>query len=248
VADDLPFPTAVSAVCGDVPVQIVRSVRAGLYRDDTPAPGADPFAIADGETSARQHYLAAIDAARRSLYLEQQFLASPEALVAIEAALERGVEVVILMPGAPMEQVREARRDPRYAPLFDHLGTLGRFPHFTLAAPVATGPNGRTRDVYVHAKVGLVDDGWATVGSTNIATRSFYGDTELNASFWHPGLVRAFRCDLLREHLDVDTTPLDDRAAFRLYAEIARANRARRDRGEPLQGLAVALDPARYAD
>jgi phosphatidylserine/phosphatidylglycerophosphate/cardiolipin synthase-like enzyme len=248
LADDLPFPTALSPASGEVPVQIVRTVHAGLYRVDTPSPGAARFAIADGETSARETYLAAIDAARRSLYLEQQFLAAPDALVAIEAALERGVEVVILMPGAPMEQVRDARRDPRYAPLFEHLGTLGRFPHFTLAAPVASDGDGRTREVYVHAKVGLVDDAWGTVGSTNIATRSFFGDTELNASFWHPATVCAFRRDLLREHLGVDTAALDDRAAFRLYADVARANRDRRARGEPLQGLAVALDPARYAE
>lgn len=246
-AGDLPFPTAVSPACGDVPVQILRTVRAGLYTADTPSPGAGPFAIAVGETSAREQYLAAIAAARRSVYLEQQFLASPEMLVAIEAALERGVEVVILMPGVPMEQVREARRDPRYAPLFVHLGTFARFAHFTLAAPVATNGSGEMRDVYVHAKVGLVDDAWATVGSTNIATRSFYGDTELNASFWHAATVRAFRRDLLREHLDVDTAHLDDRAALRLYAEIARTNRVLRDRHEPLKGLAVALDPAEYA-
>jgi phosphatidylserine/phosphatidylglycerophosphate/cardiolipin synthase-like enzyme len=246
-ADDLPFPTAASGVCGEVPVQIVRTVRAGLYTADAPSPGGVRFAIADGETSAREQYLAAIAAARDGVYLEQQFLASPEALVAIEAALERGVEVVILMPGAPMEQVREARRDPRYAPLFEHLGTLGRFPHFTLAAPVVPDGRGGWQDVYVHAKVGLVDDAWATVGSTNIATRSFYGDTELNASFWHAATVRALRCDLLREHLGVDTADRDARAALRLYAQVARANHTRRTNGEPLQGLAVALAPAEYA-
>jgi phosphatidylserine/phosphatidylglycerophosphate/cardiolipin synthase-like enzyme len=246
-AGDLPFPHAVSAPCGDVPVQIVRTVRAGLYRVDTPTPGGAAFAVAAGETSARDQYLAAIAGARRSLYLEHQFLASPEALLGIEEALERGVEVVILMPGAPMQQVREARRDPRYAPLFEHLGTLARFPHFTLAAPVVTGPDGVVQEVYVHAKVALVDDAWATVGSTNIAVRSFYGDTELNASFWHPATVRALRSVLLREHLDVETAPLDDRAALCLYAELARANRTRRERGEPLRGLAVALDPKTYA-
>jgi phosphatidylserine/phosphatidylglycerophosphate/cardiolipin synthase-like enzyme len=246
-ADDLPFPTVASAPRGDVPVQIVRTIRAGLYRADTPTPGGAAFPVADGETSARDQYLAAIAGARRSLYLEQQFLASPEVLLAMEEALERGVQVVVLMPGDPMQQVREARKDARYAPLFEHLGTLARFAHFTLAAPVVTGPNGAAQDVYVHAKVGLVDDAWATVGSTNIATRSFYGDTELNASFWHAATVRAFRCALLREHLDVDTAHLDDRAALRLYAETARANQKRRARGEPLQGLAVALDPKTYA-
>ena len=246
-AGDLPFPTAASAPCGDVPVQIVRTVRAGLYRADTPTPGGEAFAVADGETSARDHYLAAIAGARRSLYLEQQFLASPEVLLAIEEALGRGVEVVILMPGDPMQQVRDARRDPRYAPLFEHLGTLARFPHFTLAAPVVTGPNGAAQEVYVHAKVGLVDDAWATVGSTNIATRSFYGDTELNASFWHEEAVRALRGELLREHLGAETGGLDDRAALRLFREIAQANRTRHARGEPVQGLAVAIDPAEYA-
>jgi len=246
-ADDLPFPTTPSPVRGDVPVQIVRTVRGGLYTVDTPSPGAAAFPIATGEFSAREQYLAAIGGARRSLYLEQQFLAAPDALVAIEAALERQVEVVILMPGAPMEQVREARRDPRYAPLFEHLGTLGRFPHFTLAGPVTNDARGETRHVYVHAKVGLVDDAWATVGSTNIATRSFYGDTELNVSFWHPETVRAFRRELLREQIGVDTDRLDDRAAFRLYAEVAGANRARLAARAPLQGLAVAIDPADYA-
>lgn len=246
-AGDLPFPTATSAVHGDAPVQIVRTVRAGLYAADTPSPGGIVFPIAEGEFSAREQYLAAIEGARRSIYLEQQFLASPEALVALEAALERGVEVVILMPGDPMEQVRAARRDPRYAPLFEHLGTLGRFPHFTLAGPIGSGDRGEPRHVYVHAKVGLVDDAWATVGSTNIATRSFYGDTELNASFWHPETVRAFRRDLVREQVGVDTAHLDDRAALRLYAEIARANRTRLAQQAPLQGLAVAIDPAAYA-
>jgi phosphatidylserine/phosphatidylglycerophosphate/cardiolipin synthase-like enzyme len=246
-AGDLPFPSAPSAVRGDVPVQIVRTVRAGLYAADTPSPGGAAFPIAEGEFSAREHYLAAIEGARRSVYLEQQFLASPEALVALEAALERGVEVVILMPGDPMEQVRAARRDPRYAPLFEHLGTLGRFPHFTLAGPISSDDGGEPRHVYVHAKVGLVDDAWATVGSTNIATRSFYGDTELNASFWHPDTVRGFRRDLLREHIGVDTAHLDDRAGLRLYAEVARANRTRLAQRAPLQGLAVAIEPAEYA-
>jgi phosphatidylserine/phosphatidylglycerophosphate/cardiolipin synthase-like enzyme len=248
VADDLPFPTALSPACGEAVVQVVRTVRPGLYTADTPSPGAARFAIADGETSAREQYLAAFAAARRSIYLEQQFLASPEALAALEAALERGVEVVILMPGEPMQEVRAARRDPRYAPLFDHLATLDRFPHFTLAAPVVTCDGREPQQVYVHAKVGLVDDAWATVGSTNIAVRSFFGDTELNASFWHPDTVRAFLRDLLREHLGEDTAALDDRAALRRYAAIARDNRDRLTRGEALRGLAVALDPKRYGE
>ena len=36
------------------------------------------------------------------------------------------------------------------------------------------------------------------------------------------------------------------RAALRLYREVARKNAARRAAGEPLDGLAFALDPATY--
>ncbi|MGH7289995.1 MAG: hypothetical protein ACREJT_02205, partial [Myxococcota bacterium] len=88
---------------------------------------------------------------------------------------------------------------------------------------------------------------WCTIGSANIGNRSFFGDTELNASFWHAPTVRALRCDLLREHLGRDTNELDERAALRLYREIARKNTARRAAGDPLEGLAFALDPATYA-
>jgi cardiolipin synthase len=97
----------------------------------------------------------------------------------------------------------------------------------------------------INLEVTLVDDGWATI-ETNVATPSFHGDTELNASLWHTPAVRALRRELLIEHLGVDTTMLDDRGALRLYGEVARANRARRARGERLQGLAVAIDPAEY--
>jgi phosphatidylserine/phosphatidylglycerophosphate/cardiolipin synthase-like enzyme len=55
------------------------------------------------------------------------------------------------------------------------------------------------------------------IGSTNLANRSFYGDTELNASLWHGPTVRALRAELLREHLGRDNSALDDRAALPLY-------------------------------
>ena len=76
---------------------------------------------------------------------------------------------------------------------------------------------------------------------------SFYGDTELNASFWRGPTVRALRCELLAEQLGRDTSALDDRGALRMYREVARQNTARRSAGQPLEGLAFALDPATYA-
>jgi hypothetical protein len=58
--------------------------------------------------------------------------------------------------------------------------------------------------------------------------------------------VRALREALLREHLARDTSSLDDRAALRLYREVALANRDRRADAKPLAGLAYRLDPREY--
>jgi cardiolipin synthase A/B len=62
-------------------------------------------------------------------------------------------------------------------------------------------------------------------------------------------VVRALRCELFAEHLDQDTASLDDRSALRLYAQIARENRRRRDADDfNWQGLAFSLDPAAYGE
>jgi hypothetical protein len=60
-------------------------------------------------------------------------------------------------------------------------------------------------------------------------------------------VARALRCALLAEHLGRDTAGIDDRAALRLYREIARENRRKHDAGDAgWQGLAFSLDPATY--
>jgi phosphatidylserine/phosphatidylglycerophosphate/cardiolipin synthase-like enzyme len=245
-ASDLRFPASLSTAAGEVPVQITRTVRAERYTAATATPGAPVFAIAAGEASVAEQYLAAVDAAASSIYFENQFFGSHEILARLERALERGIEVVYLLPAVPMVEIRTARSDARYAVFFERLAGLGRYDNFTMAGLAACAAPARYQDVYVHAKAALIDDGWATIGSTNLMTRSFYGDTELNASFWHGATVRALRRELLREHLAMDTEDIDDRAALRLYREIAHANRDRRRRGEALRGLAVALDPAEY--
>ncbi len=244
--DDLPFPAGLSAAAGEVPVQITRTVRPGLYSSDIATPGGAPFPIAGGEGSILDQYIAAIDASRRSIYIENEAIGSPQIVDRIDAALGRGVEIVFLVPGTGHSEMRAARRDPRAAPLLEKIAALARHDNFTLAGIAGNRASGRYEEIYTHAKAALVDDAWATIGSTNIANRSFYRDTELNASFWHHGTVRALRVELLREHLGLDTAGTDERAALQLYRSIARANRDRRVSGEPLKGLAYAIDPAEY--
>jgi phosphatidylserine/phosphatidylglycerophosphate/cardiolipin synthase-like enzyme len=245
-AGDVEFPAFLPPAAGEVPVQMTRTIAPGLYAAEVAAPGGKPFAIAGGEQSVLEQYLAAIAAARSSIYVEDQAIGSPAIVDALQAAVERGVEVVFLVPGNAHPAFVAARRNPRAAFFFDKLARLGAHERFTLVAIASSLPDGRYEEIYVHAKILLVDDAWGTIGSANVADRSFRDDTELNASFWHPPTVRALREALLAEHLGIDTAGWDDRRGLRLFREIALANRGRRARGAPLAGLGYALDATTY--
>ena len=124
---------------------------------------------------------------------------------------------------------------------------MGLIENFMLAGIAGIGADGRRKSIYVHAKLMLVDDEWATVGSCNLHRFSLFGNGEMNVAFSEPNTVRAFRCELLREHLDQDTFGIDDRAALHLFRKIARANRRKFEAGDHIwQGLAFELDLATY--
>ncbi len=243
---NLAFPTVVSAQAGASIVQMQRTIRAGQYTNSTAAPEGEAFAVSGGEHSVFDQYIAAIDAARETIYIEDQYIASPPLIEHLHAALERGVDVVFLCPASPEPQIIASRQRPEAKAFYDRIGALGRFGHFLLAGIAAPQSDGSLRDVYVHDKIMLVDDCWATIGSCNIATQSFFNDSELNAAIWDEDFVRALRAELLREHLGIDTSHMEARDALRLYREAARANAQARHRGEAMNGLAYALDPAMY--
>ncbi|MCH2172463.1 phospholipase D family protein [Myxococcota bacterium] len=245
--ENLPFPRTASRIAGPVPVQIQRTVRRGQYQATDATPDGQPHDLEQGDYSIVDQYLEALRSARHTIYFEDQAIGSPEIVDGLHAALGRGVRVVFLAPADPNPEMLLGRRSDGSHPFWASLARLGEYERFTLAGLASSAGAGQYENVYVHAKICLVDDVWCTIGSTNIANRSFYGDTELNASFWHGPTVKKLRCQLLREHLNLDTTTLDDVRAFARYHEIAQANAQRRTRGDPLQGLAFRLNPSTYA-
>jgi phosphatidylserine/phosphatidylglycerophosphate/cardiolipin synthase-like enzyme len=56
--------------------------------------------------------------------------------------------------------------------------------------------------VYVHAKVGIVDDLWLTLGSANLNEHSLFNDTEVNVVVRDERPARAARLRLWSEHLE----------------------------------------------
>jgi phosphatidylserine/phosphatidylglycerophosphate/cardiolipin synthase-like enzyme len=227
---DLSFPTETPARQGEATVQIQRTIHPGRYTRTDATPGGVAFDIAAGERSILAQYQAAIDAARRSIYLEQQHITVPEIVTSLRGALDRGVEIVALLP---------AEGD-----IPADLAALGACERFTLAGIAGIGADGARAPVWGHAKLMIVDGEWGTVGSSNLHRFSLFGNGELNASFRDRATARALLRELLAEHLDRDVAGLDDRAALRLFRAIACENRTRHDAGDPeWQGLAYSLLP-----
>jgi phosphatidylserine/phosphatidylglycerophosphate/cardiolipin synthase-like enzyme len=52
----------------------------------------------------------------------------------------------------------------------------------------------------VHAKIGIVDDRWLTIGSANLNERSLFNDNEMNVVTHDEALARATRLKLWSEH------------------------------------------------
>ena len=244
---DLSFPTVVSAPRGDSTVQVQRMINPGLYGDGVPTPGGTPFDIAAGETSVLEQYELAIDAARSSIYIENQALPVVALSRKLQHALRRGVWVTLVVPAEPEQHVRVARRDPSRVEHFAAIEELGTFETFALVGLAAGGPLGRPEAIYVHSKIMLVDDLWTTIGSCNLHAFSLGGHSEINASIWDPALTRRLRSELLAEHLGQDVGHLDDRASMELMKRASLSNRKSLvDGSGGWRGLAVALDPSGY--
>ncbi|UYN96157.1 MAG: phosphatidylserine/phosphatidylglycerophosphate/cardiolipin synthase family protein [Enhydrobacter sp.] len=246
-SDSLPFPTALSQSTGTSTIQIQRMLHPRRYTNGQASPGAPPFDVGGGERSILDQYLEAIDAARRTIYLEHQAIPIPEVAARLGKALERGVAIVLLVPAEAEAHVLAARRDPAQRAPFDSLARLGQHPNFLLAGLAERGEWG-PRPKYVHAKLMTVDDCWATVGSCNLHWFSLSGHSELNASIWDAAVAREIRCRLFDAHLGVATAALDDVTALRLYRTVALANRRRMLVGSgDWEGATYALDTANYA-
>ena len=61
----------------------------------------------------------------------------------------------------------------------------------------------------MHAKIGIVDDAWLTVGSANLNEHSLFNDTEMNVVTHDAGLARSSRLRLWSEHLELPSEKID---------------------------------------
>ncbi|MBS2015103.1 MAG: phospholipase [Deltaproteobacteria bacterium] len=169
----------------------------------------------------RDLYVRAIRDARRSIYIETQYLTSccvRDALVKRLRDRSKGaLDVVIVVPNKPEKFKEEITvGHPQTAVIERIRRAADRGGHsLGIYDVVSTDPaTGEERFVYVHSKLMIVDDRFFTMGSANLANRSMTLDSELNATWWAgprgealAEAIRAVRVRLMTEHLGRDVDP-----------------------------------------
>jgi phosphatidylserine/phosphatidylglycerophosphate/cardiolipin synthase-like enzyme len=232
--EPLPAPPAGAAAAGDVEVQVVRTIPERQYR----------FA-SRGDFRILESLIRALRSAERLVYLESQFLWAPEVVDLLAAKLRdppsEDFRVIVVLPS----RANNGQEDTRGQLAI--LADADRDGHRFLGATISA-LTGRTLDrVYVHAKVGIVDDRWLSVGSANLNAHSLFNDSEVNVITCAPELARETRIRLWAEHLDRDRSEVDGdpaRVFDELWRPVAREQLERSRRGELRTHRLVELPPA----
>jgi phospholipase D1/2 len=196
----LPAPAGGHGAWPDGLEPTLREVEVAIARTHPPRPGRPAV------HEVARLYADALNAARRSIYCETQYLASASIadLLATRLAEPDGPEVVVVNPRHAAGWLEEEAMDTARALLVERLRGADRHGRFRILQPVTA----QGEPIYVHAKVLVVDDRLVRVGSSNLNNRSMGFDTECDLAVEAaPGeagdatraAIRAFRDGLVAE-------------------------------------------------
>jgi phosphatidylserine/phosphatidylglycerophosphate/cardiolipin synthase-like enzyme len=217
---------------GSVELQVVRTVPERVYD-----------ALPKGDFRILESYVRALRSAERLIYLENQFLWSPEIVSILADKLQRpprdDFRLLVVLPAKPSTGGDDTRG--MLAELVQADGGAGRF----LACALFAREGPHADPIYVHAKIGIVDDRWLTLGSANLNEHSLFNDSEMNIVANDPALARETRVRLWAEHLEreehevdaADPTTLVDEA----WRPIAEEQLSRREQSTSLTHRLVRL-------
>ncbi|MGH3972201.1 MAG: phospholipase D-like domain-containing protein [Pseudonocardiaceae bacterium] len=212
-------------------LQVIRTL--GSDRFDKPE---------DGEKGVLEAYLRAIANAESYIYLENQYLTNDAIGTALLQALtdhtRPNLNVILMVnidPDIPcyprwqrklITRIREGMiKDNQTEEQRRRFGAFTRWTHEAAAPP--DQPNPRIAPNYIHSKVGIVDDKWATLGSANLDGASLdyfqflhavqFGDvrnSEVNFLILNgiAGEPPTPAVDILRRHLWAEHLGLEDSA------------------------------------
>jgi phosphatidylserine/phosphatidylglycerophosphate/cardiolipin synthase-like enzyme len=188
-------PPAELAPEGEQRVQLIRTIPQGVYER-----------VPRGDYRILEAYVRALRSAKRLIYIENQFLWSPEIIEILSGKLADPptpeFRIVLLLPVRPNNGADVTRGQAGELARVDE--GAGRF---VACSIYARQESGDPMPVYVHSKICIVDDEWLTLGSANLNERSLFNDSEVNVCCDDTALARSVRERLWAEHLEM---PLDD--------------------------------------
>jgi phosphatidylserine/phosphatidylglycerophosphate/cardiolipin synthase-like enzyme len=210
---------------GEHTVQVVRTVAEDMYER-----------VPTGDFRLLESYVRALRGAQRYVYLENQFLWAPEIVGLLADKLRRppggDFRLVIVLPAKANNGQDDTKGQLAVlAAADDGAGRL-------LAATLRSRTGGRDDPLYVHAKVGIIDDRWLTVGSANLNAHSLLNDTEMNVVTDNAELARSTRLRLWAEHLETDVAAIAEDPPHTVIDE-----RFKPIAGEQLDRRAAGLPP-----
>jgi phosphatidylserine/phosphatidylglycerophosphate/cardiolipin synthase-like enzyme/membrane protein DedA with SNARE-associated domain len=204
----------------------------------------------DGMPEVRESerlYLAGIQSARHSIYIENQYLTSQSIGEALAGRLqeEEGPDIVLVLPRQTGGWLEQNTMDVLRGRMLHRLREADRHNRLRTWYPYLPLPDGQS--LSVHSKVMIIDDRLLRVGSSNTSNRSMGLDTECDLAIEASdertaAVIAGFRNRLLGEHLD--TTAEDVAAAIEANGSLIRAVEAlRRNEGRSLRELDGEIDP-----
>lgn len=161
-------------------------------------------------------FLDSIDAAERTIYIENQFLTSQAIADRLAEKLRRTrkLEAVLVAPNTPHTwiEARTMRNGRiRFRKILEEAGVADRF---RLVYPEVRAGDEQT-DTMVHSKVMVVDDKLLRIGSANLNNRSMGTDTECDIAIEARNdadreAILRIRNGLLAEHCGADPSDVEE--------------------------------------
>ncbi|WP_414470384.1 phospholipase D-like domain-containing protein [Methanobacterium sp. ACI-7] len=211
-----------------------------------------------GEMGVLEAYRKAINNAKDFIYLENQYFTNKYIIGALKRALNRNEELQLIMVINEVPDVPTYRSWQHYG--FDFLeldvkkmlleNQIGVFVKWS--GKFQNGKN-KLRNCYIHSKVAIVDDVWATIGTSNIDGSSLscaeeFGSTEtsvnhrnmeMNALMFDindqkKGSIERFRQMLWSEHLgtNISTVNRPEEGWLNLWKNVAYTNISKLEKEE----------------
>lgn len=158
---------------------------------------------AEWDTILELYFSAISTAVHRIDLVTPYFIPDPSILMAIKTAALSGVKVRIIIPGMSDHPIVKSAS---YAYIEDLMKAGVRFYQY--------------QGGFIHAKILIVDETVATVGTTNLDMRSFFDNFEMNAVMFNKETIRKLDEDFLEDLKKSEEMNLE---RFQLRSRIQRA-------------------------